>query len=171
LRRVAGDVAAEASLHAQAHVGAREERQLRGRENVWNPSNRNDNCTACVATVVRNSLEGYFKDTADELERIFGYAGRECQFDVDASLRYVEKATGLKATSKPVSMLEGAPVGHYVVFTRWSDGGYNHVVYGRVTPTGRVIIFDPQSLEHMTYQQMQKRYGSRARPHRLEMAE
>lgn len=171
LRRVAGDAAAEASLHAQPHIGAREEGQLLGKENVWNPSDRDDNCTVCVATVIRNSLEGYFRYTADEMERLFGYAGRERRFDIDASLRYIEKATGLKATSKPVTMLKGAPVGHYAVFTRWSDGSYKHVVYGRVTLTGRVIIFDPQSMERMTYSQMQERYGAMARPFRLEATE
>ncbi|WP_218920927.1 hypothetical protein [Melittangium boletus] len=171
LRRVAGNEAADAALRTQAHIGAPREGQRPGRENVWNPSDRNDNCTACVATIIRNSLEGYFKYSADEMERLFGYAGRERQFNVDASLRYIEKATGLKATSKPVTMLGGAPVGHYAIFTRWSDGGYRHVVYGRVTPTGRVVIFDPQTLEHMTYQQMQQRDGAMARPFRLEAAE
>ncbi len=37
----------------------------------------------------------------------------------------------------------------------------------RVAPTGRVIVFDPQSMEHMSYQQLLKRYG-KARPHLLE---
>ena len=170
LRRVAGDEAADAALRAQAHVGAPRERQRSGKENVWNPSDRDDNCTACVATVIRNSMEGYFKYSVDEMERLFGYAGRERRFNVDASLRYIEKATGLTATSKPVTMLGGAPAGHYAVFTRWSDGGYRHVVYGRVTPTGRVVIFDPQTLEHMSYQQMQTRYG-KAIPYRLEVEE
>jgi hypothetical protein len=169
LRQVAGDAAADAAHRVEAHVGAKE-RRLLGQGNAWNPSDRDDNCTACVATVIRNSLEGYFKHSADDMERLFGYAGRERQFDVKASLGYIEKATGLKATSKPVAMLgERAPVGHYAVFTRWSDGGYRHVVYGRVTPTGRVVIFDPQSREHMTYQQMLKRYG-KAMPYLLEVA-
>ncbi|WP_043432660.1 hypothetical protein [Cystobacter fuscus] len=68
-------------------------------------------------------------------------------------------AGGLKASSKPIAMLDPkSPVGHYVVFTRW-DGDYQHVVYGRVTLTRRVIIYDPQSMERMTYQEMLKRYG------------
>ncbi|MFY0583596.1 hypothetical protein ACN28S_63200 [Cystobacter fuscus] len=166
LRQVAGEVATDAVLRTEAHVGTHQEKRLLGKENAWNPSDRDDNCTACVATVIRNSLEGYFKYSVDEMERLFGYAGRERQFDEKASLRYIEKATGLKATSKPVAMLGGAPVGHYAVFTRWSNGGYKHVVYGRVTPTGRVTIFDPQTLEHMTYPQMLKRYG-KAMPYRL----
>jgi hypothetical protein len=169
LRQVAGEEAADAALHTEAHVGAHREQPRPGKENAWNPSDRDDNCTACVATVIRNSMEGYFKYSAADMERLFGYAGRERQFDVNASLRYIEKATGLKATSNSVTMLGGAPVGHYAVFTRWSDGGYKHVVYGRVTPTGRVAIFDPQSMEHMTYEQMLKRYG-KAMPHRLEVA-
>lgn len=167
LRQVAGDVAADAVLRTEAHVGTHREKQFLGKENAWNPSDRDDNCTACVATVIRNSLEGYFKHTADEMEQLFGYTGRERRLNVEESLHYIEKATGLTATSGPVSMLGGAPVGHYAVFTRWSDGSYNHVVYGRVMPTGRVVIFDPQAMEHMTYQQMQKRYG-KARPYRLE---
>ena len=60
-----------------------------------------------------------------------------------------------------------AEPGHYVVFTKWNEGAYHHVVYGNVTLTGRVIIFDPQTLEHMSYQEMLKRYG-RARPYLLE---
>lgn len=169
LRQVAGDVAADAVLRTKTHVGAPRESRGLGKENTWNPTDRDDNCTACVATVIRNSLEGYFKYTADEMEKLFGYTGRERRLNVEESLHYIEKATGLTATSAPVSMMGAAPVGHYAVFTRWSDGSYNHVVYGRVMPTGRVVIFDPQTMEHMTYQQMQKRYG-KARPYRLEVA-
>lgn len=168
LRQVAGDVAADAVRRREAHVGSRQRRHP-GKQNVWNPSDRDDNCTACVATVIRNSLDGYFKYTADEMERFFGYTGRERRLSVEESLNYIEKTTGLKATADPVSMLGGAPVGHYAIFTRWSNGGYNHVLYGRITLTGRVSVFDPQSMERMTYQQMQKRYG-KARPFRLEVA-
>ncbi len=170
LRRLAGDEAADAVLHGKGHIGATREGQRPGKENVWNPSERTDNCTACVATVIRNSLEGYFKHSADEMERLFGYAGRERQFSVEDSLRYIEKATGLKATPKPVSMLGGAPAGHYAVFTRWAAGDYSHVIYGRVTPTGRVTLFDPQTQQHLTYTQMQHLYGIRAKPFRLEAA-
>jgi hypothetical protein len=169
LRQVAGDVAADAARRAETHVGAPRGKPGAGKQNVWNPSDRDDNCTACVATVIRNSLEGYFKYTADEMERFFGYTGRERRLSVEESLNYIEKTTGLKATADPVSMLGGAPVGHYAVFTRWSDGGYNHVLYGRITLTGRISIFDPQTMERMTYQQMQSRYG-KARPFRLEVA-
>ncbi|PTL84945.1 hypothetical protein DAT35_07810 [Vitiosangium sp. GDMCC 1.1324] len=171
LRRVAGDEAAETALRTELHVGTNDEPFV-GKKNPWNPSNRKDNCTACVATVIHNSLEGYFEHSADELERLFGYAGRERQFNPEKSLRYIEKATGLKASSKPVAMIGGrAPVGHYAVFTHWREGNYHHVVYGRVTPTGRVIIFDPQSMTHMSYAQMLKEAGGRAMPYLLEATE
>ena len=116
---------------------------------------------------------GYFEhSSADELERLFGYTGRERRFDPEKSLRYIEKATGLKASSKPVAMVgDRAPVGHYAVFTRWENGGYRHVMYGRVAPTGRVTIFDPQSMTHMSYEQMLKQNGGKALPYLLEAAE
>ncbi|HYO57659.1 hypothetical protein [Archangium sp.] len=167
LREVAGDAAAETLLRTESHVGAR--RGVReGKENPWNPSERDDNCTACVATVIRNSLEGYFVHSADDMERLFGYTGRERAFSPEDSLRYIERATGLKASRRGVAILEPrAPVGHYAIFTRWSAGDYNHVVYGRVTPAGRVVVFDPQTMEHMSYQELLKRHG-KARPHLLE---
>jgi hypothetical protein len=167
LREVAGEEAAVALRRSESHVGAR--KGVRGeKENPWNPSKREDNCTACVATVIRNSLEGYFAHSADEMERLFGYTGRERAFSPADSLRYIERATGLKASRGGVAILEPrAPVGHYAIFTRWADGDYNHVVYGRVTPAGRVVVFDPQTLERMSYQELLRRYG-KARPHLLE---
>lgn len=171
LRRVAGNEAAEAALRTEVHVGASNGTRA-GKSNPWNPSGRKDNCTACVATVIHNSLKGYFEHSADELERLFGYAGRERRFSPEKSLRYIEQATGLKASAKPVAMIGGrAPVGHYAVFTRFQDGTYSHVVYGRVSPTGRVTIFDPQTMRHMSYEQMQKENGSMARPFLLEAQE
>ncbi|WNG24542.1 hypothetical protein F0U62_11305 [Cystobacter fuscus] len=167
LRQLEGDAAAKALDNLPPHVGAGGGRSV-GKENRWNPSARNDNCTACVASVIRNSLEGYFKYSADEIERLFGYTGRERRFTPQGSLDYLVQATGMKASPQPVSMLDkGAPVGHYAVFTRWEDGNYHHVVYGRVTLTGQVNIFDPQTMEHMTYQQMLKKYG-KAMPYLLE---
>ncbi|WNG13994.1 hypothetical protein [Cystobacter fuscus] len=117
LRQVAGDVAADAVLRTKVHVGTHQEKRLPGKENAWNPSDRDDNCKACVATVIRNSLEGYFKYTADEMEQLFGYTGRESRLSVEKSLKYIENATGLTAAPTPVSMLGGAPVSHYAVFT------------------------------------------------------
>jgi hypothetical protein len=102
------------------------------------------------------------------LQKRFGYAGRERRFTPQDSLDYLVRATGMKASPRPVSMLDkSTPVGHYAVFTRWKGGGYHHVVYGRVTLTGQVNIFDPQTMERMTYQQMVKKYG-KAMPYLLE---
>lgn len=168
LRHLAGEAAIEAVENAPAHVGAAGGRPG-GKYNPWNPLAKNDNCSACVASVIRNSLKGYFEHSADELERLFEHAGRERRFNIEASLRYVERATGLRRFPKPVSMLGGrAPVGHYAVFTRWRDGTYRHVMYGRVTPTGRVAIFDPQTMEHLSYEEMLKRNGGKALPYLLE---
>lgn len=84
-------------------------------------------------------------------------------------MAYIEKATGLRASAKSTSMLDPqAAPGHHAVFTDWQDGTYRHVVYGRVTPTGRVIIFDPQSGKRMSYDQMRRTYGVRAAPYLLE---
>ncbi len=124
LRATAGEAAVEAAKLPRAHVGASNGRG-RGLHNPWNPSHRNDNCTACVASVIRNSLEG----------------------------------TALLSPNPPP--------GHYAIFTRWGGGEYQHVVYGRVTPTGRIIVFDPQSMEHMTFPELLERHG-RARPHLME---
>ena len=168
LRRLAGDAAVDAVEKAPAHVGAASGR-AGGKHNPWNPLGRNDNCSACVAAVIRNSLKGYFEHSADDLERLFEYAGRERGFNVEASLRYIERSTGLRRFPKPVPMLsERAPVGHYAVFTRWSDGTYHHVMYGRVTPTGHVVIFDPQTMEHLSYEAMLKKHGGKALPYLLE---
>jgi hypothetical protein len=167
LRRLEGDAAVTALDNLPPHVGAGDGGNA-GRENPWNPSARRDNCTACVASVIRNSLEGYFKYSADEIEKLFGYAGRDRHFTPQDTLDYLSHATGMKASPQSASMLDkGAPVGHYAVFTRWEGGGYHHVVYGRVTLTGHVTIFDPQTMEHMTYQQMLKKYG-KAMPYLLE---
>lgn len=170
LGAIAGDAVAEAMERRPVHVGAGAGQRV-GKENPWNPSNRHDNCTACVAAVMRNSLEGYFKYSADDMERFFGDVGAARQLDPHSSLRYIERATGLKASRRPVSMIGdgtrvGAP-GHYAVFTNWYEGRYHHVVYGHVTSAGRVIIFDPQSMGRMGYQQMLKRYG-KALPYLLE---
>ncbi len=157
LESLVGREAVEAAERAEAHVGTSAGR--RGKENAWNPLNDKDNCSACVAAVIKNSLEKSYLYTAEDIQRRFGSAGRAMKFDVDKSLRYIERATGLRATSKPVAMLDPkSPVGHYAVFTRW-DGDYQHVVYGRVTATRRVIIYDPQSMERMTFQELLKRYG------------
>lgn len=167
LRAVTGEEAAGALRRAETHVGARDGGQ-RGKLNPWSPSGRDDNCTACVASVIRNSMEGFFAYSADDMEKLFGYTGRERAFTPEAALRYIERATGLRASRAGVAILEPrAPVGHYAILTNWFDGGYHHVVYGRVTPTGRVVVFDPQSLEHMSYQELLKCYG-KARPHLLE---
>ncbi|WP_146209595.1 hypothetical protein [Vitiosangium sp. GDMCC 1.1324] len=105
LREVAGDAAAEALRRTEPHVGAREGVQG-GKVNPWNLSERDDNCTACVASVIRNSLEGYFKHSADDLERLFGHTGRARAFSPEDSLRYIERATGLKASREGVAILE-----------------------------------------------------------------
>jgi hypothetical protein len=167
MRALGGELAARIADNPPPHVGAAETPR-KGKLNRWNPSDRTDNCTACVAAVIRNSIDGYFNHTAEELERLFGYAGRERRFSTEDSLHYIENATGLQASKAGIAILDPrAPAGHYAIFTKWEDGDYRHVVYGRVTPTGRVVVFDPQSMERMTYQQLLKRHG-KARPHLLE---
>jgi len=171
LRALAGDAAAKAADDLPSHIGTGNG-QEGGKVNPWNPTDRKDNCTACVTSVLHNSLKGYFEHSAKEIEKLFGYTGRERRFTPQDSLRYIEKATGLVASQKPVSMLgTKVPVGHYAIFTRWEGGAYQHVIYGRVTLTGRVVIFDPQSMTHLTYEQMLKEYGGKARPYLLESAE
>jgi hypothetical protein len=163
MRRLVGDAATEALEHIGSAEGP-----TSGKLNPWNPSGRADNCTACVASVIRNSLEGMFKYSADDMERLFEFAGRQREFSVQDSLSYIERHTGLAATSKPVSMLgERAPIGHYAIMTSWDGTHYTHVVYGRVTPTGKVIVFDPQLNKRMTYAEMLER-GGRAAPYLLE---
>jgi hypothetical protein len=168
MRALAGDVAARVADAPPAHVGASKGPAGGGKINVWNPSNRKDNCTACVAAVIHNSLKGLFEHSADDIERVFEYTGRERGLTVEASLRTIEKVTGLRANRKPVSMTDSrAVVGHYAVMTRWDKGQYNHVVYGRVTLTGRVVIFDPQSMKKMNYDELLREYG-RSAPYLLE---
>lgn len=59
MRQQAGAQALRAAEAGPYHVGAGGiEGRKPPKENVWNPSNRRDNCTACVASVIRNSLEG-----------------------------------------------------------------------------------------------------------------
>jgi hypothetical protein len=167
MRQFAGEAVTRVA-DAPPHVGGMGS-AAKGKENKWNPSNRKDNCTAGVACVIYNSLQGYFKHDADEMERFFGHTGRDRRFSVQDSLAYIENATGLRTRAKPVSMLgPQASPGHYAVFTDWQDGAYRHVVYGRVTPTGRVVIFDPQNGRRMSDDQMRRAYGVKAAPYLLE---
>jgi len=168
MRALAGEVAARVADAPPAHVGAAKGPKGQGKLNVWNPSNRKDNCTACVSAVIHNSLKGFFEHTADDIERVFEYTGRERGLTAEDSLKVIEKSTGLLANRKPVSMTGSrAVVGHYAVMTRWEQGQYNHVVYGRVTPTGRVVIFDPQRMKKMDYDELLRDYG-RSAPYLLE---
>jgi len=161
MRALAGDLAARVADAPPVHVGGLNEKRRRGKLNVWNPSERRDNCTACVAATIRNSLEGYFEYSADDMERFFGYTGRERRLTVSGSLKYIEDATGLRASKKPIALNEpGAPIGHYAIMTRWNGSSYDHVIYGRVTPTGRITLFDPQAMKRMNYEQMVREYGS-----------
>jgi hypothetical protein len=161
MRSLAGDLAARIADAPPSHVGGLNKTRRPGKLNVWNPSDRRDNCTACVAATIRNSLEGYFEFSADDMERFFGYTGRERRLTVNGSVKYIEDATGLRASKKPVALNEpGAPIGHYAIMTKWNGSSYDHVIYGRVTPTGRVAIFDPQALKRMNYDQLVREYGS-----------
>lgn len=172
LRQQAGEEALRAAEAGPYHVGASDvERKRPGKVNVWNPSDRKDNCTACVASVIRNSLDGYFNVHADEMEDLIGYTGFERNFNIQASLEYIRKATGLRASKAKIQSLGSyAPVGHYAIFTRWNGTYYRHVVYGRVSPTGRVSVFDPQSMRRMTYEEFLEEYGRVAQPVLLEAA-
>lgn len=105
------------------------------------------------------------------MEDLVGYAGRERNFSVQASLEYIRKATGLRASKARIQSLGPyAPVGHYAIFTRWNGTHYRHVVYGRVSPTGKLSVFDPQSMRRMTYEEFLEAYGQVAQPVLLEAA-
>jgi hypothetical protein len=172
LRNLAGEQAVRAAETGVPHIGTGGLRRPKpGKENPWNPSDRKDNCTACVTSVIRNSLDGYFSHDADEIERVFGHTGWERHLDAEKSLRYITDATGLRASRAKVQQLGPyAPVGHYTIYTRWDGVTYRHVVYGRVSPTGKVSIFDPQNMRRMTYEEFLGKYGKKIDIHLLEAA-
>jgi hypothetical protein len=155
---VESDVAAESVSGDSTHVGA----GAGGKEKIapYNPSCRDDNCTAGVSAVIKSKVEKQFH-TADDVERAFGYTGSERQFNLQDTLEYIEKATGLKAGPKPVAFLDAkAAEGYYAIVNR----AETHVLYGRVfrnPATGGLTrtIYDPQSGTFFTYDAAVKKYG------------
>jgi len=137
------------------HIGA----SGKGRENLINPLGRRDRCIAGVCAVVRNKLAREFLGSQEEVEQIFGYVGRGRNIQRPEALEYIQNATGLQASDKPIPFnAKNAPVGHYVIFGG-RPGALQHVVYGRVLPNGKKVIFDPQIGKQITWDDLVNQYG------------
>lgn len=82
-----------APVNKGLHVGA-VGRPGGGRFNPINPSGRMDNCVAGVCALLRNKIErrGDAPLSADEIESMFGWAGRERGFPEFSALTYMNSA-------------------------------------------------------------------------------
>jgi hypothetical protein len=118
-----------------------------------------------VCAVVRNKLARAFEGSADDVERVFGSVARERGISSEAdALEYIQRATGLAASAKPVPIrMPSAPAGHYAVFVGPRDGPLQHVIYGRKLPNGDIILYDPQTAVRYTWDQAIQKWG-RGRP-------
>jgi hypothetical protein len=102
--------------------------------------------------------------TANGVERLFGYTGKEREFSVKDSLNYIEDATGLKGSAMPFN--EGA-VGHYAIFPRKAGEGYGHVMYGEVLEDGSRYLYDAQIGKTMSWLEMLETYQAGAKAYHL----
>lgn len=117
-----------------------------GRVNLINPTDRLDNCTACVSANIANKLEGRAFDdlmTAQQVEAKWGNTGAAMGLSEAQSLAYVERATGTVGVKAPM-LAPNAPIGHYSVFGTSIESGRGHIMYGQVLPNGRTYFYDPQ---------------------------
>ncbi|MGV3621224.1 MAG: hypothetical protein ACO1OB_10425, partial [Archangium sp.] len=150
------------------HVGAVRAGELPGGKfNPLNPSSRMDNCVAGVCALLRNKLErrGFDPLSADEIERLFGWAGKERKFTEGGAMEYMNRVleeTGHRVGDVvPFRQTTGAlaPVpGHYVIFAG-KKGAREHVVYGRILPNGIRRIYDPQLGRTVEWDELVNRYG------------
>lgn len=148
------DVASRSTLAARGgHIGA--SGSAPGRQLLINASGRTDNCVAGVCAAIRNRMARTHRWTADLIESRFGYTGASREFVEADALAYVERATGLTASPKPVPfMASSAPARHYVIILR-----RGHIVYGRVLPNGTRYIYDPQIGRRLSWAQMVSKWG------------
>lgn len=133
------------------HIGA----AGAGKFSSVNPASRMDNCSACTAAHILNQST-YTEDcaiTAEAVERLHGYTGKQRKFTVAASLAYIERATGMTAKSAAFMDVPGA-TGHYVVFPHTKGEAYTHVMYGEVCTDGSRYLYDPQIGLKMTWSEM-----------------
>ena len=153
--------------HRGPHIGA-SGRRGSGRTNHINPSNRRDNCIAGVCAVVRNKQNraGTDFETADDIERTFGWVGRSRQIQTAEALDYIEDAVSGRVSRSPSTfMSDNSPTGHYAIIAG-RPNARAHVVYGRITPNGRRAIYDPQRGQSLSWEDLVRRYGG-AVAHRI----
>jgi hypothetical protein len=130
------------------------------RSNPINPSNRRDNCSACVAANIRNKLERREPGNlvnADQIEANVAYAGASRGLSEAQSVAFIEKATDTTAIRHPIGAPD-APIGNYATYATGPNGG--HVMYGQRLPNGRYYFYDPQvGGKAMTLQEARAKYN------------
>lgn len=145
------------------HIGATTLKQAE-KENPVNPSNRRDNCLACVVAQVLNSMNPSSGEyTADDIERKYGYTGAERKIQLPVATEYIQKATGLRV-GKLIDWQNTTAPGHYIIFGG-RDNALQHIVYGSISPEGKKVIFDPQIQKEWSYNSFIGKYtGIRTYP-------
>ena len=131
---------------SSGHVGSSSDVTEAGRANPINPSNRQDNCTACVSATVINRLDGRGADellTADDVERLYGFTGTSRGFSPADSISFVENATGTTGVRAHL-FSESAEVGNYAITVERRSDSMGHIVFGERLSNGESIIYDPQ---------------------------
>lgn len=125
-----------------------------------NPHGMTGNCVACVGAVLHNKLilnSGRTFINAHDVARALGARG-EWTTPVPHSTDAINYFGGLRVTStfakQPTNFAEIATPGHYALFSR------THVIYGRVLPNGRHVLYDPQLGEVLTQQRAHSLLGT-----------
>src|SRR5262245_11075900 len=73
--------------------------------------------------------------------RAVGDASTSAHISEGKALGYIQEATGMTASAKPVGF--GSRQGQYVIIV--SDADRGHALYGRVSAGGKQVIYDPQT--------------------------
>jgi hypothetical protein len=138
------------------HIGA----AGAGKFSYVNPLSRMDNCIACTAAHIINKMNNETEDvmTAEAVESKKGYTGREQKFTLEQALKYIENAT--ETASKLIGFMDDPGIiGHYAIFPRVHGERCTHVIYGEIPTDGIRYIYDAQTGETMSWDEMRGRYN------------
>lgn len=126
-----------------------------------NPAELDDNCVPCVAAVLQNKFNARGRDfyTAQRVTHEFNASvGRHVKpiANETQAIEYFERHLGLTSTFErlPNNFNAITHEGHYVLIS------HDHIIYGRVAPNGRRVLYDPQIDEVLSWEQAVQRLGS-----------
>ncbi|WP_236211300.1 hemagglutinin repeat-containing protein [Metapseudomonas otitidis] len=115
----------------------------------WNPSAKDENCIACVASYMTERLNGAAGEflSADDVERIYASVHPSRGLQLPEAVEILHRVS--KSDMAPVKLspfAEGAPVGQYALFFGPRADQLRHVIHAEVLPNnGGVRMFDPQN--------------------------